>query len=125
MISNNDLLKKFNQIKTFKLIAAVIIDLIGLTTYLLPGAAEGGDLVWGPISGFLIYLLFPNRKRMAIVGAIEEMLPFTDFIPTAYLAWRLDYVKDKNKTLAEFLSHRMDEEQLVGEILNSKIRELR
>ncbi len=125
MISNNDLLKKFNQIKTFKLIAAVIIDLIGLTTYLLPGAAEGGDLVWGPISGFLIYMLFPNRKRMAIGGAIEEMLPFTDFIPTAYLAWRLDYVKDKNKTLAEFLNHRMDEEQLVGEILRSKNKELR
>lgn len=121
----NELLKKFNRIKNLKLVAAVIIDVVGLTTYVVPGAAEGGDMVWGPISGFLIYMLFPNRKRMALMGAVEEMLPFTDFVPTAYLAWRLDYVKDKNKTLAEFLNHRMDEYQVVNEILNSKNKELR
>lgn len=117
---NNDLLRKYNQIKNLKLVAAVIIDLVGLTTYVIPGAAEGGDMVWGPISGFLIYMLFPNRKKMALMGAVEEMLPFTDFIPTAYLAWRLDYVKDKNKTLAEFLNQRMDDDQVVHEILSSK-----
>jgi hypothetical protein len=122
---NNDLLRKYNRIKNLKLTAAVIIDLIGFGTYVIPGAGEGGDLAWGPISGFLIYMLFPNRKKMALSGAIEEMLPFTDFVPTAYLAWRLDYVKDKNKTLAEFLNSRMDEEQLVSEILSSKHKELR
>ena len=53
---NNDLLRKYNQIKNLKLVAAVIIDLVGLTTYVIPGAAEGGDMVWGPISGFLIYM---------------------------------------------------------------------
>ncbi len=121
----NELLKKYNRIKNLKLVAAVVIDLVGLTTYVVPGAAEGGDMVWGPISGFLIYMLFPNRKRMALMGAVEEMLPFTDFVPTAYLAWRLDYVKDKNKTLAEFLNQRMDEDLVVNEILNSKNKELR
>jgi hypothetical protein len=121
----NELLKKFNRIKNLKLAAAIIIDVVGLTTYVVPGAAEGGDMVWGPISGFLIYMLFPNRKRMALMGAVEEMLPFTDFVPTAYLAWRLDYVKDKNKTLAEFLNQRIDEDQFVNEILNSKNKELR
>lgn len=120
----NELIKKFNRIKNLKLVAAVIIDLVGLTTYVVPGAAEGGDMAWGPISGFLIYMLFPNRKRMALTGAIEEMLPFTDFIPTAYLAWRLDYVKDKNKTLSEFLNQRMDEYQVVDVILNSNDKEL-
>jgi hypothetical protein len=120
----NERLKKYNRIKKLKLVAAVIIDLVGLTTYVVPGAAEGIDMVWGPISGFLIYMLFPNRKRMAIAGAIEEMLPFTDFIPTAYLAWRLDYVKDKNKTLAEFLNDRLDEEQVVDTLLRSKNKQL-
>jgi len=121
----NDLLRKYNQIKNLKLMAAVIIDLVGLTTYVIPGAAEGSDMAWGPISGFLIYLLFPNRKRTALMGTVEEMLPFTDFVPTAYLAWRLDYVKDKNKTLAEFLNQRMDEDQVVNEVLSSKNKELR
>ena len=66
-----------------------------------------------------------TTKKMALMGAVEEMLPFTDFISTAYLAWRLDYVKEKNKTLAEFINHRMDEDQVVYEILNSKNKELK
>ncbi len=112
---NDDLLRKYNQIKYFKLICAVMIDLVGISSYVFPVVGEGGDLVWGPISGFLIYVLFPNHKRMAIGGAIEEMLPFTDFIPTAYLTWRLDYVKNKNRTLSEFLKNRLEEEQLLND----------
>lgn len=122
---NNDLLRKYNQIKNFKLIAAVMIDLVGIITYFVPVVGEGGDLAWGPISGFLIYVLFPNHKKMAIGGAIEEMLPFTDFIPTAYLTWRIDYVKNKNKTLSEFLKNRLEEEQLVNGPLSINDKEYR
>jgi len=113
----NDLLKKYNRIKYFKLFSAIMIDLVGIVSYVLPVVGEGGDLVWGPISGFLIYVLFPNHKRMAIGGALEEMLPFTDIIPTAYLTWRLDYVKHKNRTLSEFLKNRFEEEQIVNDQL--------
>lgn len=115
---NNDLLKKYNQIKNFKLTCAIMIDLIGMATFFVPLVGEAGDLVWGPISGFLIYMLFPNHKKMAIAGAVEEMLPFTDFIPTACLTWRIDYVKNKNKTLSEFLKNRFEEEKLIDEQLN-------
>lgn len=113
----DDLLRKYNQIKNFKLICAIMIDLVGIASFFLPVVGESGDLAWGPISGFLIYVLFPNHKRMAIGGAIEEMLPFTDFIPTAYLTWRIDYVKNKNRTLSEFLKNRFEEEQIVNERL--------
>ena len=79
------ILKKYNKIKYLKLILAVMIDLIGVTTYLIPGLGEGGDFVWAPISGVLILVLFPNHKRMALGGVIEELLPFTDLVPTAFL----------------------------------------
>lgn len=111
------LIKKYNQIKYFKLISAIVIDLGGLATYVLPVFGEGGDFVWGPISGLLIFMLFPNRKGKVVGGIIEEMLPITDFIPTAYMAWRLDYVRDREITLAKYLKHRLDEEKLITEIL--------
>jgi hypothetical protein len=115
----NEILKKYHKKRIFKLISAVIIDLVGFASYLMPVLGESGDLVWGPISGVLIFILFPNRKRMAISGAIEELLPFTDLIPTAFLTWSLDYVKDKEKTLSEFVKNEVSEEQLVKEILNT------
>lgn len=74
----NELLNKFGRIKYFKLFSAIIIDLVGLATYMVPAVGESGDWIWAPISGFLIYLLFPNRKRMAILGVAEELIPFAD-----------------------------------------------
>lgn len=115
----NELIRRFNKIKMIKLLAAIMIDLIGLATYFLPVFGEIGDLVWGPISGLLILMLFPNRKKMVIFGGLEELLPFTDFIPIAYMAWRLDYVKDKEKTLSEFVNKMVNEKRLVNDILTT------
>jgi len=114
----NEFLQKYNKIKQLKLLAAVIIDLVGITTYFIPFFGESGDLLWAPISGLLIYVLFPNRKNMAFTGVLEEFLPIADFVPTAFLAWRLEYIRDKNKTLSEFLKNEFYEEQLAKEIQN-------
>lgn len=115
----NELVKKYNKTKSLKLIAALLIDLVGISTYFIPLIGESGDVVWGPISGLLILLLFPNRKKMAIGGVIEELLPFIDFVPTASLAWTLDYVKDKEKTFSTFVKNKVNEEQYMKEILNT------
>lgn len=114
----NEHIKKFNQIKNLKLAASITIDLMGFASYLFPVVGQTGDLVWGPISGFLIYVLYPERKKRAIAGAIEEMLPFTDFIPMAYLTWRQEYVKDAERTLSKFLHDRISEEKVILEIQN-------
>lgn len=84
-------MQTYNKVKRFKLISAIAIDLIGLSSYFIPAIGEAGDIAWAPISGVLIYLLFPNRKKMAFLGAIEEALPFTDILPTALLAWWQEY----------------------------------
>lgn len=72
------------------LIAAICIDTIGYLTYSVPLFGEFGDLIWAPISAWLIYKLF-RSKTAATIGFIEEALPWTDFIPTATLTWGLLY----------------------------------
>lgn len=114
----NELLKKYNRTKYFKLISVIVVDLVGFSSYIIPVFGEGVDMIWGPISGLLIFLLFPHRKRMAILGAVEELIPFTDFVPTACIAWILDYVKDNKKTLSDFVKRKVGEEQIINDILN-------
>jgi hypothetical protein len=43
-----------------KLVLSVLIDLIGMSSYALPGVGELGDLGWAPISALLIYKLYGN-----------------------------------------------------------------
>jgi len=69
---------------------------VGYASYAIPAFGEGGDTIWGPISGVLILLLFRQHKKTAIMGVAEELIPFTDFVPTASIAWLLEYAK-KNK----------------------------
>lgn len=115
---NEEIRQKFNDEKNRKLRYAVIIDLVGYISYLIPGVGELGDIIWAPISGYLIYLLFPNRKKMAIIGAIEEAIPFLDLIPTALMTWRQEYVKDKDNTLSRFIENEIREQQVINEALD-------
>merc|ERR1711907_3422 len=73
-----------------KLFLAIVIDVIGLASYLIPGLGETADFAWAPISSFLIWKLF-GRGDVAVLGFAEEALPFLDFIPTACIAWYLCY----------------------------------
>lgn len=114
----NETIKRYYKLKYQKLILSAIIDFVGMVSYLFPVVGGSFDLVWGPISGLFIYLLFPKHKGMAILGAAEEMLPVTDFIPTACMTWILVY-KNNKKALSEFAKNEVGDEQLVQEILNS------
>jgi len=71
-----------------KLGVSLLVDLIGSASYLIPIAGEGFDLTWAPISMILVGALYdgvmPNLKYVALV---EELLPFTDWIPSATLGW--------------------------------------
>lgn len=75
-----------------KLIFSIFIDLIGMVSYLLPGIGEVWDVIWGAISGFLIWLLYGNIF-VAGFGFLEEIFPGTDIIPTATLMWCYEYFR--------------------------------
>ncbi|CAE7705744.1 unnamed protein product [Symbiodinium sp. CCMP2592] len=72
-----------------KLVACVGLDLFGDATYFFPVIGEGVDLAYAPIQGIALMMLFGSRS-IATVGFLEELLPFTDLIPSATLGWILE-----------------------------------
>lgn len=38
-----------------KLIASIIVDLIGVVSYLVPGFGEMIDVIWAPFSAYIVY----------------------------------------------------------------------
>jgi len=67
----------------------VILDLIGMASYVIPALAEVTDVVWAPISGFLFITLFGGRFGLigGVLNFLEEIIPFTDIIPSFTIAW--------------------------------------
>jgi hypothetical protein len=84
------------------LAACILLDIIGYASFSLPILGEFSDLVWAPVSAFLFYKLFGGK--MGFFGGgfnfLEELLPFTDFIPTFTIAWAMRYY-GKKSTQAE------------------------
>ena len=76
-----------------KLIASIILDVIGFFT-IIPL-----DIVWAPISGYLMTKMYKgNKGKIAgIVSFLEEIIPFADIIPTFTIMWLYTYVFDKEK----------------------------
>jgi hypothetical protein len=71
-----------------QLVVCLVLDAIGSMSYLLPFLGEGGDFVWAPLQAAAMAAMFdkvnPSAKWM---GLAEELLPMTDIIPSATLAW--------------------------------------
>jgi hypothetical protein len=90
--------KKYKEIKNLKLLVSILIDLMGMLSYLIPGAAELFDAVWAPISAVLVYYMFGRKLSWASFTFLEELLPFTDVVPSATIAWYVYYQKMEKKT---------------------------
>ena len=67
----------------------IAMDLIGMFTYIIPALGEFADIVWAPISAMIFYKMFGGRIGMigGVLNFIEEILPFTDVIPSFTIAW--------------------------------------
>ena len=76
------------------LVLSLLFDFIGMVSYFVPVFAEVTDLVWAPISGILLVVMFKGTagKLAGVFGFIEELLPFVDVIPTFTLTWFYTYV---------------------------------
>jgi len=69
----------------------IFIDLIGDSSYLLPGVGETEDLIWAPISALLLSAAL-GSAQVGTLDFVKEALPFTDALPVATLAWVLKNV---------------------------------
>jgi len=82
---------KENEKKLFlpNIIICILMDLIGMSSYFFPGLGEFFDVVWAPISGYIFLKLFGGRLGMigSVLNFLEEIIPFTDIIPSFTIAW--------------------------------------
>lgn len=72
--------------KSKKLILSILLDAVGMIPFI--------DIVWAPLSGYLMTRLYQgNKGKLAgVISFIEEIIPGTDFIPTFTLMWLYTYV---------------------------------
>eukprot|EP00929_Paragymnodinium_shiwhaense_P102325 TRINITY_DN65541_c0_g1_i1.p1 TRINITY_DN65541_c0_g1~~TRINITY_DN65541_c0_g1_i1.p1 ORF type:complete len:288 (+),score=32.33 TRINITY_DN65541_c0_g1_i1:66-929(+) len=71
-----------------KLVLCLALDVAGDATFLLPGIGELGDVVFAPLQALALRSLF-GGFGLPLLGAVEEILPGTDVIPSATTGWVL------------------------------------
>lgn len=71
------------------LIFCLFMDAAGAATLFLPGLGERFDFIWAPFSAYIFYKSFGGKtgRLGAFINLVEELLPFTDFVPTFTLGY--------------------------------------
>ncbi|MGZ9733879.1 hypothetical protein [Flavobacterium sp. GNP002] len=85
--------------KTRNLILGILLDALGLVSFTVPLVGEFSDVIWAPLAGFLMTWMYKGTigRVGGVVTFLEEILPFSDFIPTFTLTWIYKYwIKNKN-----------------------------
>lgn len=85
----------------------IILDLVGMSSFFFPLVGEFSDLIWAPLSALIFNYLFGGRlgKIGGVLSFIEEIFPFTDFIPSFTIAWvirRYEFEKMKKMSFRNF-----------------------
>lgn len=85
--------------KVSVLLVSLLLDAIGMISYFFPGIGEATDIVWAPVSAWLMTKLYKGKegKIAGIVTFIEEAIPGLDIIPTFTLMWIYTYVITSKK----------------------------
>lgn len=117
MTNNSDnVSQSFDEKKSKDLMASLAIDALGMVTYLIPALGEAADVVIAPIISVLIYAVHRTTFG-AIAGFLEEIIPFTDIIPSATIIWFYRYFLKRESTFNEFME-RFNKKNPI--IINSK-----
>ena len=64
-----------------KLALSILLDAIGFIPLI--------DIIWAPLSGYIMSKMYSGTKGKiaGIISFLEEIIPFSDFIPTFTLMW--------------------------------------
>jgi hypothetical protein len=75
----------------------IVMDVIGYASFAVPVLGEFLDVLWAPVSAAIYMSMFGGVKGIfgGIFNFLEELLPFTDFIPTFTITWFIQYSRRK------------------------------
>lgn len=85
------------SVKNKLLIKSLVYDAIGMASSAVPVVGPFLDLFWAPYAANKMSEMFPGKKGKlaSVLVFLEEILPFTDIIPTFTLMWLYTYVWKK------------------------------
>lgn len=77
----------------------LVFDGIGMLTTAIPVVGPFLDLAWAPFAAKKMTEMYPGKKGklMSAITFLEELLPFTDFVPTFTLMWVYTFVLNGQK----------------------------
>ncbi|MDD2474351.1 MAG: hypothetical protein PHI32_00350 [Dysgonamonadaceae bacterium] len=70
--------------KIKRLALSILLDWVGCISFTIPLVGEFSDIIWAPIAAIISYKMFGVKcgKYTALATFTEELLPFTDIIPS-------------------------------------------
>lgn len=79
--------------KNRDLVLGLLFDAIGMLSFSIPLIGEFSDVVWAPLAGFLMTWMYKGKigKVAGVFTFLEEIIPFTDVIPSFTLTWIYTY----------------------------------
>ncbi len=88
--------------KNRDLVLSILFDAIGMLSFTVPFIGEFSDVIWAPLAGFLMTWIYKGKvgRVAGVFTFLEEIIPFTDFIPSFTLTWIYTYVFKKNKNVS-------------------------
>ncbi|CAB9502239.1 expressed unknown protein [Seminavis robusta] len=75
-----------------RLAVSLAVDAIGSASYLVPVVGEVTDVAWAPLQTCLIIAMYDTTTpHLKYLSFAEEILPFTDFVPSATIGWAAQF----------------------------------
>ncbi|MGB5943154.1 MAG: hypothetical protein WBG71_09750 [Leeuwenhoekiella sp.] len=76
----------------------LLFDAIGMATMSIPLIGSFLDLLWAPFAAKTMSEMYPGKKGKlaSALVFVEEILPFTDIIPSFTLMWIYTFVISKD-----------------------------
>jgi len=90
-VTNDDMVRK--------LLLGLLFDGIGMISFSIPLLGEFSDVIWAPVAAFLMTRMYKGRvgRVASILTFVEEIIPFTDIIPSFTITWIYTYYFQKEK----------------------------
>ena len=90
-------IQEYANQKKKHLVLGIVFDLIGMLSFTIPLIGEFSDVIWAPLAGFLMTWMYKGKvgKIAGVFTFLEEIIPFTDIIPSFTLTWIYTYLIKK------------------------------
>lgn len=86
-------IEKIQDNRINKLLLGLLFDGIGMLSFSIPYLGEFSDVIWAPIAAFLMAKMYKGRvgRVASVLTFVEEIIPFTDVIPSFTMTWIYTY----------------------------------